>query len=59
LKLLHRPILIRTTTSGRDNLASIQQSVSKLPTSPHNSYLGPGNCLPLTAPSLQPPLIPN
>ena len=40
LKPLHPPILIRTTTSGRHNLASIQQSVSKPPTSPHNSYLG-------------------
>ena len=34
---LHLLILIRTTTSGRHNLASSQQSVSKPPTSPHNS----------------------
>jgi len=37
LKPLHTPILIRPTTSGRHNLASIQQYVSNPPTSPHNS----------------------
>jgi hypothetical protein len=39
LKPLHPPILIRTTTSGRHNLASIQQSVSKPPTSIDNFIL--------------------
>ena len=37
LKPLHLLILIPATTSGRHILASIQQSVSKPPTSPHNS----------------------
>jgi hypothetical protein len=39
LKPLHTPILIRPTTSGRHNLASIQQSVSKPPTSIDNFVL--------------------